>query len=272
MNAVDLLAPAFAVCVLLLVTHSYFGLHVLARGIVFVDIALAQVALLGSSVAFWYGFEAHSAAAHGLTFGAALAAALGFAALSRVKDKTTREVAIGTVYAVATAGSVVILSRSAAGMEELKAMLNGNILWAQWRDVGLIAAAAVPLAILHAVFFKRFHAASFGTARAAFRWEALFFVSFAVIVTFALDQAGVLLVFAYLIVPAFSASLIVGGFVGAYGLAILLGLFATLAGLGLSFKADLPTGATMVVVLGVLPLLALIARSLLRGRSAGVRA
>lgn len=264
MNAWEILAPAFVVCVLLLVTHSYFGLHVLARGIVFVDIALAQVALLGSSVAFWYGFEAHSAAAHGLTFAAALAAALGFAALSRVKDKTTREVAIGTVYAVATAGSVVILSRSAAGMEELKAMLNGNILWAQWRDVALIAAAAVPLAVLHAVFFKRFYAASFGDRQTPFRWEALFFVSFAVIVTFALDQAGVLLVFAYLIVPAFSASLIVSGFGRAYATALVLGLLATVAGLWWSFDADLPTGATMVVVLGAVPLAALMVRAVMR--------
>jgi len=271
-NAWEILAPAFGVCILLLLTHSYFGLHVLARGIVFVDIALAQVALFGSSVAFLLGHDAHSPAAHAYTFGAALAAALGFAALSRVKDKTTREVAIGTVYAVATAASVVILSRSAAGMEELKAMLNGNVLWAQWRDVALIAAAAAPLAALHAAFFRRFHAASYGDARAAFRWEALFFVSFAVIVTFALDQAGVLLVFAYLIVPAFSATLMVRGFARAYGLAIALGLVATIAGLWLSFVADLPTGATMVVVLGALPLLALTLRAGMRKRNSNVRA
>lgn len=268
MSGWEILLPAFALCVLLVLTHAYFGLHVLARGIIFVDIALAQAALLGSAVAFWIGYDGHTPAAHAFAFGAALLAALGFAALRWVPDKITREVTIGTVYVVATAASVVILSRSAAGMEELKAMLNGNILWTQWRDVATIGAVAAALAALHLLFSRRFYALSFGggSGRGQFLWELLFFASFATIITFALDQAGVLLVFAYLIVPAFSASLLVADFARAYALAVALALAATVAGLWLSFSADLPTGATMVVVLGLLPALAAALRLLRRRR------
>lgn len=258
MSAWELLLPAFAICALLIATHTYFGLHVLARGIIFVDIALAQVAVFGTSVAFAFGHDAHSTQAHAYAFGAAVLAALAFAALRRIADKTTREVAIGTVYVVATAASVVILANSPAGMEELKAMLNGNILWARWRDVGTLALVAAAVGVLHWRFYPRFYALSFaqGDARPHFWAEAAFFVSFAVIITFALEFAGVLLVFAYLIVPAFSASLLTSCFLCRWGSGVALALVASVLGLWVSYVYDLPTGATMVTVLGALPILA----------------
>lgn len=258
MSLWTLLAPALAVSVLMLITHTYFGLHVLARGIIFVDLALAQIAVLGLSLAFLAGYETHSAQAHLFAFGAALLAAGGFALLRRIPDKVTREVAIGCTYVVATALTVVILSRSNQGMEELKSMLNGNVLFTGWREVGILATAYLAVALLHVLCFRRFHALSFGdgsTSR-SFLWEFLFFASFALIITLGVDLAGVLLVFAYLIIPAFSASLLSNRFRVRLVLGFLLGLAGSALGLWLSFVADLPTGATMVAALGLLPVLA----------------
>jgi len=262
-SAWELLLPGAVLSALMLTTHTYFGLHVLARGIIFVDLALAQVAVLGASVAFMLGYDTHGNAAHAFAFGAALFAGAAFAGLRRIPDKTTREVAIGCVYVVATALTIVILSRSNQGMEELKAMLNGNLLFVRWQEILVLATVYVLLATLHAVFFRRFYALSFGDGqkgRGAFLWELLFFASFALVITLGVDLAGVLLVFAYLIVPAFSAALVARSFSARWWLGVAFGLIGSALGLWFSFAADLPTGATVVGVMGLLPLIAALSR------------
>lgn len=267
MDAWLILLPAFVLSLLIALTHAYLGLHVLARGIIFVDLALAQVAALGASLAFLLGQESHGLAAQLYALGAALAAAAGFAWLRRIPDKTTREVAIGCVYVVATALATVILSRSSQGMEELKAMLNGSILWAQWSEIAWVAAVYAMLAVVHALFGKRFYALSFSPAqnrKSALWWEFLFFASFALTITLAVNLAGVLMVFAFLIIPAFSAALLAKTFGRRLVIAWSLSVAGALAGLAASYAADLPTGATVVCALGLLPLLALVLRRLVR--------
>ena len=266
-----LLAPALVVSLLMLAAHTYFGLHVLARGIIFVDLALAQIAVLGLSFAFLMGYEAHSPYSHGFAFAAALLAAGGFTLLRNIPSKITREVTIGTVYVVATALTVVILSRSNQGMEELKSMLNGNILFARWSEISTLALVYLAVAILHVVFFRHFAALSFegGLPRRGMLWEFLFFASFALVITLGVDFAGVLLVFAYLIIPAFSASLLSDHFGLRFLLGFLLGLVASIMGLWLSFLADLPTGATMVASLGLLPIVAAALHWWIKHRSTG---
>lgn len=267
MSAWTILAPALAVSLLMLIAHTYLGLHVLARGIIFVDLALAQIAVLGASLAFLAGHDTHSVQAHAFAFGGALLAAGGFALLRRIPDKVTREVAIGCAYVVATALTVVILSRSSQGVEELKSMFNGNILFVRWSEVAVLAAAYALLTVLHTVFFRRFHALSFTPdrgGRGTFLWEFLFFASFALVITLGVDLAGVLLVFAYLIIPAFSASLLTATFRRRLFVGVLLGLAGTVLGLWLSFLTDLPTGPTVVAVLGLLPVIAALTKALRR--------
>jgi zinc/manganese transport system permease protein len=260
MEAWLILLPAFVMSALLIFTHTYLGLHVLARGIIFVDLALAQVAALGVSFAFLMGEDPHGLNARLYTFGATLTAAFAFAGLRRIPGKTTREVIIGCVYVVATALSIVILSRSSQGMEELKFLFNGNILWVRWQEISVLAGIYIALAIFHVIYRKRFYALSFSTEEQrapGFLWELLFFASFAIVITLAVNVAGVLLVFAFLIIPAFSASLVAKSLVSRMALGWCLGLLGTITGLWLSFNADLPVGATVVSVLGLLPLLAL---------------
>jgi len=258
-----ILLPALALSVLMIITHTYLGLHVLARGVIFIDLALAQVAALGASLAFLLGHDAHGGAALVYTFGAALLASLGCAWLGRIADVTTREVAIGCVYVVASALSILILSRSSVGMEELKTLLNGNILWVRWEEVGVIAAVYSLLIAAQIMLRKRSAVLTFGK-QASFARELLFFASFAVVITLAVQIAGVLLVFALLIIPAFSATLLAATPALRLLLGYLLGLAGSITGLWLSYAADLPTGTTMVAVLGLLPLAALALRPLAR--------
>lgn len=265
MDAWQILLPAFVMTALMIVTHTYLGLHVLARGIIFVDLALAQIAALGASVAFLFGKEAHGPEAQIYAFCATLIAALAFTGLHKIPGKTAREVTIGCVYVVATALSLVILSRTTQGMEELKSLFNGNILWVRWDNIALIAIAYGLLVILHGFQRQRFYALSFETnngARPSLFWEFLFFASFAVVITLAVNIAGILLVFAFLIIPGFSASILVSGFGRQLALGWVLGLSGSATGLWLSFIADLPVGATVVSLLGILPVVAVLLRAL----------
>lgn len=255
-----ILLPAFVMSALMVFSHTYFGLHVLARGIIFVDLALAQMAALGMSLAFLLGEEPHGLTAQLYAFGATLTAAFAFAGLRQISGKTTREVIIGCVYVVSTALSIVILSRSSQGMEELKSLFNGNILWVRWQEIAIVAGVYTVLALLHLVYRKRFYDLSFraeNTRQPGFFWEFLFFASFAVVITLAVNIAGVLLVFAFLIIPAFSASLIAHSLSGRLLVGWGLGLCGAVAGLWLAFSADLPVGVTVVSMVGLLPFVAI---------------
>ncbi len=259
MDAWMILLPAFTLSVLVIFTHTYLGLHVLERGIIFVDLALAQVAALGISVAFLMGEEAHGTSAQLYAFAATLVAAFAFAGLRRIEGKTNREVIIGCVYVVTTALSIVILSRSSQGMEEMKSMFNGNILWVRWDEIALIAAIYAVLGLLHILYRRQFLGLSFsteGSERPGFLWEFLFFASFAVTITLAVNVVGVLLVFAFLIIPAFSASILTPLLGQRLLLGWILGTLGSVAGLWVAFEADLPVGATVVSVLGFVPLVA----------------
>lgn len=259
MDAWVILLPAFTLCALIIATHTYLGLHVLARGIIFVDLALAQVAALGVSVAFLMGWDAHGPYAQMTALGFTLVAAVLLAKLRDIPSKTTREVIIGCLYVVATAVAIVILSRSSQGMEELKSMFSGNILWVRWEEVALLAGVYMALAVLHAVFFRRFKTLSFdepATRKNSFFWELLFFLSFALVITLAVNLAGVLMVFAFLIIPAFAASLLAHSFFARLVLGSVLAMLGSITGLWLSFAADWPAGPVTVAVLGTLPLCA----------------
>lgn len=267
MDAWPILLPAFTLSILMILTHTYFGLHVLARGIIFVDLALAQVAALGVSIAFLLGQESHGIMAQIYAFGATLVAAAGFAKLRKLPGKATREVAIGCVYVVATALSIIVLSRSSQGMEELKGLFNGHILWARWPEIIFIFFVYAAISLLHVRYHKRFIGLSFdeeGSDKGAFFGEFLFFASFAVVITLAVNLAGVLLVFAFLIIPAFSASLISQSLKIQLLLGWGLGICGSAAGLWVSFMGDLPTGATVVATMGTLPLIAVAIKFALR--------
>ncbi|HEY7608401.1 MAG TPA: metal ABC transporter permease [Alphaproteobacteria bacterium] len=254
MTAIEILLPAFALSVLLIVSHVYFGLHVLARGIIFVDLALAQVAALGISIGFLLGYDPRDSVALVFAFVGAVLAAAGFAALRAMPGTTGREVVIGCVYVVATALSIMILSGSGQGTEELKAIFNGSILFVRWHEIALVAGAYGVLALLLAPSWRRFQALSGIGAeeRPGLTWEFLFFLSFAAMITIAVYLAGILVVFAFLIIPAFAASLLLQGFVRRLAAGWAIGIAGALCGLAAAYILDLPVGPGVVAALSLL--------------------
>lgn len=248
-------------CVLLPWLLVYLGLHVVQRGIIFIDIAMAQMASLGICVAVLFRLDLES----WTTFMIALAFTLAGAAIFSLTGKRTsqipQEAVIGIAYVVAAAAAVLLLSRAAEGDEEIKNMLVGNILLVTPREVWERFALFVAVGVFHFVFRRNFLLLSFdreGAYQKGLRvrwWDFLFYAVFGLVVTSFVRIAGVLLVFSYLIVPAVcginlaqrtAIRLLIGWFIA---------LLGGVAGLFLSYWWDLPSGAAIVCTFGALLIL-----------------
>jgi zinc/manganese transport system permease protein len=252
---VELLFWPFVTGLVLTGIHAYFGLHVLARGVVFVDLSLAQVAALGITIAVLAGHPVHTEAAYWYALVFAIAGALLFAFARPYEPSLPQEAVIGIVYAVSAALSVIALDRAPQGAEHIKQILIGSILTVTPADVGQLALLYGAIGSLHFIWRRPLIEASFhpGTAprRGAFLWDVAFYVSFALVVTSSVRIAGVLLVFSYLIVPAALVRLFATELRQRLLLAWTLGVFLTGAGLYASWIWDLPSGPAIVTAFGV---------------------
>ena len=277
----DLLWVPFLACLVLTGIHVYLGFHVLARGVIFVDLALAQVAALGITVAFLAGHSIQSEAAYWY----ALAFAVGGAALfslTRVRRAPIpQEAVIGMVYAVSAALTVLVVDRAPQGAEHIKQLLVGGILTVTPAEVGRLAVLYAVIGALHAAMRRPILEISFDPEGAAARgwavrwWDFAFYVTFGVVVTSSVRIAGVLLVFSYLIVPSSVGALLSGSVGGRLAMGWALGAMVSAAGLWASFAWDLPTGAAIVATFGALMAAVaagLGARALIRGGRDALRA
>ena len=252
----ELLFWPFVAGLVLTGIHAYFGLHVLARGIVFVDLSLAQVAALGITVAILAGHPVQSAAAYWYALVFAGGGALLFALARRHEGALQQEAVIGIVYAVSAALGVLALDRAPQGAEHIKQILIGSIVTVRPQEVGSLALLYVALGTLHWLLRRPLLEVSFEPALAAakrrriFLWDVVFYGSFALVVTSSVRIAGVLLVFSYLIVPAAIAGLFAVTLRSRLLLAWALGAAVTAAGLGASWAWDLPTGPAIVAAFG----------------------
>ncbi len=237
--------------------HAYLGLHVVERGVIFVDLSLAQVAALGAAFAVLAGLDLHGTGAYLLSLGFTLLGA-GLFALSRSqKTRIPQEAFIGIVYAVSAALSILIMDRLPEGAEHIKHILVGNLLAVSPEEVAKMAALYALIGALHWLWRKPFLAISKDAEEAkrlGYRvraWDFLFYATFGFVVTSSVAVAGVLLVFSYLIVPSVGAMLFserVGTRL-AFGWA--LGVLVSLAGMFASYRFDAPTGATIVCTFGL---------------------
>lgn len=251
----ELLLWPFAAGLVLTGIHAYFGIHVLARGIVFVDLSLAQVAALGITVAILAGHTVQSPAAYWYALVFAIGGAIIFALARRYEKAVQQEAVIGIVYAVCAALAVIVLDRAPQGAEHIKQVLIGSILTVQPKDVGNLALLYCAIGAVHwllrrpllAASFQRDHSTSPG---AVFAWDVVFYGSFALVVTSSVRIAGVLLVFSYLIVPAAIAGLFATTLRMRLLTAWALGGALTAVGLGASWAWDLPTGPAIVTAFG----------------------
>ncbi|HUP96278.1 MAG TPA: metal ABC transporter permease [Burkholderiales bacterium] len=252
----ELLLWPLAAGLVLTAIHAWFGLHVLARGVVFVDLSLAQIAALGLAVALLAGHDVQSDAGYWYALTFALGGAVLFALTRGCEAKIQQEAVIGIVYAVSASLAVLALDRAPQGAEHIKQLLIGSILTVTPQDVATIAALYAAIGIVHVVFRRQLIEVSFDPAAAVarkrrlFAWDVLFYGSFALVVTSSVRMAGVLLVFTYLIVPAALAGLMATSL--ARRLAIAWGIGGVLTAVGLygSWSWDLPTGPAIVGAFG----------------------
>lgn len=254
------LAPT-VMCLILTGIHCYFGIHVLARGVIFVDLALAQVAALGTTVAMLLQYEHGDQGAYFISLGATFVAALFFALTGRVREKLSQEAMIGIVYAFASAAVVLLVDRLSHGTEHIKHALVGQILWVSWFDVIKVATIYGIVSAVLFLFRDEFTRASF-QKKHRWIWDFFFYALFGVIITSSVQVAGVLLVFAFLIVPAVVTSYFFHNWRSRLLYGWLVGFLLTVIGMALSYYWDVPSGALIVVLFTLVPICAVLALSL----------
>ena len=255
----DLLAlmwMPFLMCLVLTGIHAYLGFHVIAREVVFVDIALAQIAALGATAAFLVGYELETwqSYAAGLAF-----TILGALVLALTRSRTrgvSHEAVIGVVYAVSAAGAVLLADRVPHGAEHLRGMLVGSLLSVRGPEVAGVTALYAAVGLFHWLCHRPFFLISTDPDR-AYRegwrvrgWDFLFYASFGVVVTSSVRIAGVLLVFSYLIVPALAGIVLARGIGGRLAVGWAFGAAVSVVAMVGSATLDLPTGATVVCAFG----------------------
>ncbi|MBI2059847.1 MAG: metal ABC transporter permease [Nitrospirae bacterium] len=243
-------------CLVITGIHAYLGLHVVERGVIFVDLSLAQVAALGATIALLCGFELHGQAAYLFSLGFTLLGAALFALTRARNGRIPQEAIIGIVYAMGAATAILIMDRLPEGAEHIKHLLVGNLLAVTPTEVIKLAALYSVIGVLHWLWRKPFLAISTesdGEVRRRYNvrmWDFLFYATFGVMVTSSVAIAGVLLVFSYLIVPSVAAILFSESIGHRLAIGWAMGTVVSLLGMWGSYRFDTPTGATVVCTFG----------------------
>lgn len=269
---VELMVKPFIACLILTGIHAYLGLHVIQRGVIFVDLALAQVAAFGATVGFLWGFGLHSTASYLIALAFTFIGAAIFAATRLRKPVVPQEALIGIVYAVAAAASILVLSRAPEGGEELKGLLVGHLLFVGWPEIVKVFLLYSVVGIVHWAARKPLLDISQDPEGAFARgmrvrwWDFLFYATFGLVVTSSVELAGVLLVFSFLIAPAICGVLLANSIGARLLVGWVAGTVTSMAGVIASYAWDLPTGATVVCAFGVCLLICALFRMLLKAR------
>ena len=240
----------FLACLVLTGIHGYLGIHVLARKVIFVDIALAQIAALGSTVAYLMGYDPHSTGAYLFSLGFAVLGAGTFALTRNKHEQIPQEAIIGLTYAIAAAAAILVADIAPHGAEHLQDLLAGSIVWVTPDQVKKTFFLYSIIGIFHYVFRKKFLLISFSPEKAFEQgipvrfWDFLFYLSFGVVITSSVQVAGVLLVFCYLVAPAVFGVM----FADTIGKRLIISwtLGTLISALGLLFSYDRPSGPTIM--------------------------
>src|SRR6266436_3282106 len=243
-EALGFLWPSFLVAVCLVGIHAYFGIQVLTRNVIFVDLALAQIAALGATVAFMLGHPAQSLATYGYSLTFTLLAAVLLAFTRAWATRVPQEALIGVIYVVAAAASILLIDRAPQGAEHLKQILTGNILTSGLHEVAVIVPLYLMVALVHFLLRHRL------TLSGSLFWEFVFYSTLGVVVTSSVALAGVLLVFSFLIIPAAIGVIFASSLPRQLAIGWISGTLSSAVGFTASFAFDLPTGAAMVCAFG----------------------
>jgi len=275
MNAVELMLPPFVACLILVTIHSYLGLHVIAREVIFVDLSLAQMAALGTTTGLLLGIMPGSVKAQLMALGfTVIGAALFAATRTRGKGRVPQEAIIGIVYVVASAAALLVADKAPRGADAIKDVLVGTILWVTWPTIRTLTVAYAVIGVALYLLRRTFEHISFEPERAAAEgyhirwWDFWFYLLFGIVITFSVPLGGVLLVFSFLVVPAVTAFLFTRRPALLTVISWSTGAVASALGLALSYSYDLPTGPTIVCSYGLVLILAALVRRLVTLRQA----
>src|SRR5438445_13001125 len=271
------LAAPFVASLILTGIHAYLGVHVVERGVIFVDLSLAQIAALGATIALLMpitGGDPHAPVVYWISLSFTFLGALIFSTIRAKHARIPQEAIIGICYAVASAAAILAMSKATSESEHLKDMLVGNILAVSWQEVGKTAALYGAIGLFHYIFRKKFLLISMDAKTAEAQgvslrfWDFLFYASFGFVVTSSVAIAGVLLVFCYLIVPSVGAMLFADRIGRRLAIGWTMGTLVSALGCYLSVAWDFPTGATIVCTFGgVLVVMFLLHLALRRGHA-----
>ena len=256
MDTLSFLLAPFIASLILTGIHAYLGVHVVERGVIFVDLALAQIAALGATVAILIGMDPHGQGAYWLSLAFTFVGAAVFAFARTRRGHIPQEAFIGIAYAVASAAAILAMSKATGETEHLKDMLVGNILAVSRHDVLKTALLYGAIGVFHYIFRRRFLMISTDPEQAEAQgisirfWDFLFYASFGFVVTSSVAIAGVLLVFCYLIVPSVGAMLFADRVGRRLAIGWTMGTLVSALGVYFSVLLDLPTGATIVCTFG----------------------
>ena len=258
----EFMVQAFAAALITGILLSYMGVHVVGRGIVFVDLALGQISSLGVAFAAFIGTGLTSIP---LIFTLAGALLMSFI---NIRDKRLKqEAVIGILYAFASALTVLFISKTAHGDSDIQEVLFGNILSVSWSQITNLGIAFGGILLVQLIFFRKFFALteSFENGEnhliGIFNiWNFLFYISIGLTIVFAVKINGVIPVFSYLIIPAVSAIMLTKNKTAVLIIAMLISVIGGFFGLNFAFHYDFPAGSSIVVVLGGIFLIAAIYR------------
>ena len=275
-----IIVPLVASLILLAIT-SYFGIHVLKREIIFIDITLAQVAVLGGVVSIFLDHKLHT---HEILIGQfhlsnilayifslifCLGAAVIFTFFKNPKINVPIEAFIGIAYAFATTATVIILDKGAGGDVHLHDMLTGTLIWTTWPHVYRLAIMLSVIGGFHFFFRKKFiqlsefYIGNSSPVKQQKLWDFLFYFTFGIVIIEAVKVVGVLTVFAFLILPASISALFATHWNKRIIIGLCSGIIATFSGLYLSITLDLTASPLIILSLGMILLLGIIARRFL---------
>lgn len=247
----EVLFLPFLACLVLTGIHVYLGIHVISRKVIFVDIALAQIAAFGATVAFLLGYDPKSWTAYGWSLTFAVVAAAVFALTRTRHERVPQEAVIGITYATASAAAILLADISPHGAEHLHDLLAGSIVWVTPHQIAYMVFMYGLIGTFHFVFRKQFLEISLHPETAYARgvnvrlWDFLFYLSFGVVITSSVQIAGVLLVFCYLVAPSVFAVMFFDDLrarlLTGWGMATLV------SAVGMYFSYDRPSGPTIIV-------------------------
>src|SRR5438309_5960453 len=267
------LAAPFVASLILTGIHAYLGVHVVERGVIFVDLSLAQIAALGATIALLMpvtGGDPHAPVVYWISLAFTFLGAFVFSTIRSKKKRIPQEAIIGICYAVASAAAILAMSKATSESEHLKDMLVGNILAVSWPEVAKTAVLYGAIGAFHFIFRHKFLAISMDPKKAEAEgisikaWDFLFYASFGFVVTSSVAIAGVLLVFCYLIVPSVAAMLYADTIGRRLAIGWSMGTVVSALGVYLSLVLDLPTGATIVCTFGLVLIVMALVRPLVQ--------